>query len=91
MSKNKMCDNCKAVVTVKRIEDLEKFFALHEYARRLIESGEYEYDGGNIPEPLAKQWPQDGLWYRIKCKTCSQTFTMWFDVFDNKGKFKKGK
>ena len=91
MSKSKMCDGCKAVQTAKKVENLEAFFALHDYAKNLIDGGEYEYDGGNNPEPLAIRWPQDGLWYRIKCKTCGQTFTLWFDIFDNKGKFKKGK
>ena len=91
MSKSKMCDGCKAVQTAKKVENLEAFFALHDYAKNLIDGGEYEYDGGNIPDELAKQWPQDGLWYRIKCKACGQTFTLWFDIFDNKGKFKKGK
>ena len=90
-SKKKMCENCKNVQLAKKFQSLEEFFAAHDYAKGLIDGGEYEYDGGNIPDELAKQWPQDGLWYRIKCKTCGTVFTLWFDVFDNKGKLKKGK
>ena len=59
--------------------------------KTLLSSERYEYAGGNNPVDTIRYWPQDGLWYRIKCKDCGSYFTLWYDTLDEKGHFKKGK
>ena len=85
------CDRCKNLKTVKSFETTEEFFATLEELKRLLVSESYQYAGGNNPADTIKYWPQDGLWYRIKCGNCGATFTLFFDTFKNKGYFKKGK
>lgn len=87
----KMCDNCKSVKVVKTIKSPEEYLDILEYIKGLVENGNYKYDGGNSPVEAIKYWPQNGLWYRIKCKDCSTYFTLWYDTFQGKGAFKKGK
>ena len=88
----KMCEECINIKGVKRIKTTEEFFTiLEEIKKSLLESGNYEYVGGNSPEETIKRWPQDGLWHRIRCKSCGTYFTLWYDTFGGKGYFKKGK
>lgn len=85
------CDRCKNIKTVKVFKTTEEFFAISEELKRLLASENYEYAGGNNPADTIKNWPQDGLWYRIKCKKCGAIYTLWYDTFRNEGSFKKGK
>ena len=86
------CDNCKNIEIIKHINNTDEFFDILQKIKLLVVNGHYEYDGGNNPEETIKYWPQDGLWYRIKCKHCGATFTLWYDVINKgKGSFKKGK
>ena len=87
----KTCDMCKTIKTVKSLKTTEEFFAILEELKRLLVSENYEYAGGNNPADTIKNWPQDGLWYRIKCKNCGAIYTLWYDAFKGKGYFKKGK
>ena len=87
----KTCDKCKTIETVKSLKTTEEFFAILEELKRLLVSENYEYAGGNNPADTIKNWPQDGLWYRIKCKNCGAIQTLWYDAFKGKGYFKKGK
>ena len=87
----KICDMCKTIKMVKSLKTTEEFFDMLEELKKLSESDDYEYVGGNTPADTIKNWPQDGLWYRIKCKHCDATFTLWYDTYKGKGSFKKGK
>ena len=85
------CNKCKKIEAVKHINSTEEFFDILQEIKLLLADGDYEYVGGNIPDETIKRWPQDGLWYRIKCKICGATFTLWYDTFKGKGSFGKGK
>ena len=87
----KTCDMCKTIKMVKSLKTTEEFFDILEELKKLSESDDYEYVGGNTPADTIKNWPQDGLWYRIRCKNCGAIYTLWYDTFRNKGSFKKGK
>ncbi len=87
----KNCDKCKSIKIVRSVKTTEEFFAILEELKRLLISEDYEYAGGNNPADTIKNWPQDGLWYRIKCKKCGTIFTLYYDIFMGKGCFKKGK
>lgn len=85
------CDECKNIGTIKRINSTDEFFDILHKIKILVVNEHYEYVGGNNPEETIKHWPQDGLWYRIKCNNCGTTFTLWYDTFRGKGYFRKGK
>ena len=87
----KLCDACRNIKTVKHIESTDEFFAILQEVKMLLANGNYEYIGGNDPAVSIKHWPQDGLWYRVKCKNCGAFFTVWYDTVSGKGHFKKGK
>lgn len=87
----KLCNECQKLEAVKYIKSSDEFFDILQKLKRLLADGNYEYVGGNAPEETVKQWSQDGLWYRIKCKSCGAIFTLWYDTFEGKGYFKKGK
>lgn len=87
----KACDRCQTIKMVKSLKTTEEFFAILEELKRLLVSENYEYAGGNHPADTVKNWPQDGLWHRIKCKHCGTVYTLWYDTFKGKGCFKKGK
>lgn len=87
----KSCNKCKTIKTVKSLKTTQEFFAILEKMKMLLASDSYEYVGGNNPADTIKYWAQDGLWYRIKCKHCGAIFTLWYNTFDSKGHFKKGK
>ena len=67
------------------------FFDILEELKTPLANDGYEYAGGNDPADTIRYWPQDGLWYRIKCKDCGSCFTLWYDTFGGKGHFKKEK
>jgi hypothetical protein len=85
------CDKCKNLKAAKSLKTIQDFFAILEELEKLSATDNFEYAGGNAPADTIKNWPQDGLWYRIKCKNCDAIYTLWYDVFNNKGCFKKGK
>ncbi len=87
----RLCNECQKLEAVRHIKSTDEFFDILQKLKRLLSDGNYEYVGGNVPEKTVKQWPQDGLWYRIKCKSCGAIFTLWYDTFGGKGYFKKGK
>lgn len=87
----KACNKCKKIEVVKHINSTEEFFDILHNIERLVVDEDYEYVGGNVSDETVKWWPQDGLWYRIKCKSCGATFTLWYDTFKCKGSFRKGK
>ena len=87
----RLCDKCKKLESVKHIGSTDVFFDILQKLKRLLDEGDYEYAGGNNPADTIKYWPQDGLWYRIKCKDCGTIFTLWYDTFKGKGSFRKGK
>ena len=87
----RLCNECQKLEAVKYIKSTDEFFDILQKLKCLLSDGNYEYVGGNVPEKTVKQWPQDGLWYRIKCKSCGAIFTLWYDTFGGKGYFKKGK
>ena len=87
----KSCDSCKDLKTPKSLKTTQEFFAVLEELKKLSESDNFKYAGGNNPADTIKNWPQDGLWYRIKCKNCGAIYTLWYDIFKGKGSFKKGK
>ena len=87
----KACNKCKKIEVVKHINSTEEFFDILHNIERLVVDEDYEYVGGNDPDETVKWWPQDGLWYRIKCKSCGAIFTLWYDTFKGKGSFRKGK
>ena len=87
----KTCDKCRTIKTVKSFKTTEEFFAILEELKKLSASDDYEYVGGNNPADTIRYWPQDGLWYRIKCKKCGAIFTVYYDIFWRSGCFKKGK
>ena len=87
----KLCYKCKEIEPIRKINSVENFFDVLQKMKQLINDGSYEYIGGNNPEETIKKWPQDGLWYRIKCKNCGAIFTLYYDIFIGKGSFKKGK
>ena len=87
----KTCDICKTIKIVKSLKTTEEFFDIFEELKKLSESENYEYAGGNNPADTIRYWPQDGLWYRIRCKNCGAIYTLWYDAFKGKGYFKKGK
>ena len=85
----KPCDKCKTIKTVKSFNTTKEFFAILEEMKTLLTSDSYEYAGGNNPADTIRYWPQDGLWYRIRCKNCDTLYTLWYDTFSSKGSFKK--
>ena len=85
------CDRCKNLKTVKSLKTTQEFFVILEELKKLSASDNFEYTGGNTPADTIKNWPQDGLWYRIKCKNCGAIYTLWYDTFKGEGCFKKGK
>ena len=82
---------CKTIKMVKSLKTTEEFFDILKELKKLSESDDYEYVGGNTPADTIKNWLQDGLWYRIRCKNCGAVYTLWYDAFKGKGYFKKGK
>ena len=87
----KLCSECKNIETINHIQNVSDFFIILQEMKLLVENDNCEYIGGNNPEKTIKQWSQDGLWYRIKCKKCGTIFTLYYDIFVDKGCFKKGK
>ena len=87
----KTCDKCKTIKTVKLLKTTKEFFDILEELKKLSESDDYEYVGGNTPADTIKNWPQDGLWYRSRCKNCGAIYSWWYDTLRNNGSFKKGK
>ena len=87
----KSCNKCKKIEIIKSIKSTDEFFDILQEIKQLLADEDYEFIGGNNPDETVKQWPQDGLWYRIKCKNCGAIYTLWYDTFKGKGYFKKGK
>ena len=83
----KTCDKCRTVKTVKLLKTTKEFFDILEELKKLSASDGYEYVGGNNPADTIMHWTQDGLWYRIKCKSCGATLTLWYDAYHGNGSF----
>ena len=89
----KMCDYCKDIPLVERIQSPKHYEQIVESIFELVDKKGFLVVEGTCPlgcHQVNQMWVDDIIYHIVKCPRCNQEFTCVVNTYRGGGYFKKG-